>query len=62
LGRIIRPSNSAAASEEPPSYDQSVRDDPVPPVQNKKTIYIRKVELTLNGVPIGRLYTFSKTT
>ena len=55
LGRIMRPSTSGP-SEQPPSYEQSIADDPPdPPVPTaKKTIFIRKVELSLNGVPIGR--------
>ena len=60
FGRIIRPSTSAA-SEQPPSYEQSIADDPPePPVVAKKTIFIRKVELSLNGVPIGSFKPISR--
>lgn len=56
----------SSLAEEPPSYEtsqrQTVQDDPDPPnppgpnpVTAKRTVYIKKVELLLNGIPVGKL-------
>jgi len=47
--------SSSAQSERPPPYS----DDPPAPVKKFKTIYIKKVELLLNGSPIDQECSFS---
>ena len=51
--------STSVDEEEPPAYSSVVDPDPVPPAPQpkEKTIWIKKVELLLNGIPLDQLDT-----
>jgi len=50
--------SNSVDGEDPPAYSSVVDPDPpVPPAPKEKTIWIKKVELLLNGIPLDQLDT-----